>query len=59
MYGTVGGDIARQRMNDRLRDAEIYRLTRSTRRARAAQRQSALRRMGGSALSILLWPVRH
>jgi hypothetical protein len=59
MYGSFGSDIARQRMNDRLREAEVYRLTRASRQARARDRRVALRRVGSSALSMMLWPIRH
>jgi hypothetical protein len=59
MYANFGSDLARARMNDRLREAEAYRLTRTTREARAAERRAALRKVRGSLLSVILWPVRH
>jgi hypothetical protein len=59
MYGNFGQDLARARMNDRLREAAAYRLTRETREARASERRAALRRVRSSVLSVILWPVRH
>lgn len=59
MYGGLGLDFAKGRMNDRLREAEAYRLTKGIREARGADRRAVLRRVGGATLALALWPFRH
>jgi hypothetical protein len=59
MYGSMGPDLARARMQDRMREAEAYRLTRDTRAARANAHRVAARRVVKTALTTLLWPVKH
>lgn len=59
MYGSMGPDLARARMQDRMREAEAYRLTRDTRAARAEAHRVAARRVVRTALTTLLWPVKH
>jgi hypothetical protein len=53
------GDMARERISDMLRDADAYRLMRTTRRGRTGQRAGGLRRIAAAAASTLLWPFRH
>jgi hypothetical protein len=59
MYGSMGPDLARQRMQDRMREAEAYRLTKDTRAARAEAHRVAARRVVRTALTSLLWPIKH
>jgi hypothetical protein len=59
MYGGFGLDVGKGRMNDRMREAEAYRQTKGLRDARAAERRVVWRRVGGTALALVLWPIRH
>jgi hypothetical protein len=59
MNGMYGGDMARQHMNDRMREAQAYRLTKETRAAQSAERRATVRRVVSTALGMLLWPVKH
>jgi hypothetical protein len=59
MYGSMGPDLARARMQDRMREAEAYRLTKDTRAAQAHAHKVAARRVVKTALTTLLWPVKH
>jgi hypothetical protein len=52
-------DMGRYRQADLLREAEAFRLTKSTRAARAAERRTAARRVVTHAVSMLLWPIKH
>ena len=51
--------LARERIQDMVRDAEAFRRSRETRSARAAEHRGTVRRMATAALSALLWPVKH
>jgi hypothetical protein len=62
MYGTLGmlgGELARQRMEDRMREARLERLAAGARAARPAHRRAAARRMADATLGLLAWPMRH
>lgn len=59
MYGSMGQDLARARMQDRMREAESYRLTKGTRAARAEAHRHSARRVVRTALTSLLWPIKH
>jgi hypothetical protein len=59
MYQTYGSDLARARMQDRMREAERYRLTKGTREAQAIERRNTLREIAGTALYLIAWPIRH
>jgi hypothetical protein len=59
MYGSMGPDLARQRMQDRMREADNYRLTKGTRAARSEAQRTAARRVVRTALTSLLWPIKH
>jgi hypothetical protein len=59
MYGSMGQDLARAQMQDRMREAEAYRLTKDTRGARASAHRVTARRVVRTALTSLLWPVKH
>jgi hypothetical protein len=52
-------EMGRYRQADLLREAEAFRLTKSTRAARAAERRMTARRVLTHAASLLLWPVKH
>jgi hypothetical protein len=53
------GDMARYQMADRMREAEAYRLAKEARSGRRSQPGGSVRRVAASALSLLLWPVKH
>ena len=53
------GDLARERINDLVRDANAHRLTKGTAAGRSAERRTRVRRVGRSALWAVLWPVKH
>lgn len=59
MYGSMGPELARERMQDRMREAESYRLTKGTRAARSEAHRIAARRVVRTALTSLLWPIKH
>ena len=59
MYGSMGSDLTRARMQDRMREAEAYRLTKGTRAARAQAHRAVARRVVKTSLTSLLWPVKH
>ena len=52
-------EVAMYRIDDMVRDAARYRLSRGTRASRAAQRQARLRQLAATAISIVAWPVRR
>jgi hypothetical protein len=56
MYGM---EMARERIQDRIREADAYRLSRRARSARAAENRGRARRVAHAALTGLLWPIRH
>jgi hypothetical protein len=59
MYGSMGQDLARARMQDRMREAESYRLSKDTRAARAGAHRITAKRVVRTALTSLLWPIKH
>jgi len=59
MYQSFGSDLARSRMQDRMREADAYRLTKETRQAQAAERRHTIRRIAGTALYLVAWPIKH
>lgn len=59
MYGSMGSDLARQRMEERMREAENFRLTKATRAARSAAHRHTARRVVRTALTSLIWPIKH
>jgi hypothetical protein len=59
MYGSMGSDLARQRMQDRMREADNFRLTKGTRAARSEAHRTAARRVVRTALTSLIWPIKH
>ena len=59
MYQHLGTELARGRMDDRLREAQAYRLSTETRAARAAGHRSTFRTIATAAAHVVLWPIRH
>jgi hypothetical protein len=52
-------DLGRARQADRMREAAAYRMAGETSAAQAAERRATVRRVLGTAVSLLLWPIRH
>jgi hypothetical protein len=52
-------DLGRFQRQDRLRQAEAYRRAAQASGALAAERRATVRRVLGTAISLLLWPIRH
>jgi hypothetical protein len=52
-------DLGRARQADLRREAAAYRLASETAGARAAERRATVRRVLGTAVAMLLWPIRH
>jgi hypothetical protein len=59
MYGSMGWDMNRARMQDRMREADAYRMTKDTRAARTHDHRVGAKRAVKFALTTLLWPVKH
>ena len=59
MYQSFGNEMTRGRMDERLRQAQAYRLGSETRAARAAGHRSTFRRIATIAAHALVWPIRH
>jgi hypothetical protein len=59
MYGSMGWDMNRARMQDRMREAEAFRMTKETRAARAHDHRVVAKRVVRTALTTLLWPIKH
>jgi hypothetical protein len=53
------GEMARLRIEDRVRDAESDRMARSTRAGREREARSSGRRVVRTLAAALLWPVKH
>jgi hypothetical protein len=53
------GHMTKGRIDDLVRDAEVFRMTRSTRQARRAERRARLRRVGTAMAWVVTWPVRR
>jgi hypothetical protein len=56
MYGS---ELAKARIDDLVREADTYRRSRGARAVRAGEMRGKLRRVTRSAVSALLWPIRH
>lgn len=52
-------EVAKYRIDDLVREAHAYRLTRETRMARAAERRARNRRVASAVASALTWPIKH
>jgi hypothetical protein len=53
------GQMAKGRIDDLIRDAEVFRMTRSTRQARKAERRGRLQRVGTAMAWVVTWPVKR
>jgi hypothetical protein len=53
------GEMAKYRIDDRVRAAQTDRLVRSTRAGRTADARSGARRVASTIAAALLWPIRH
>jgi hypothetical protein len=52
-------DLGKFQQADRMREAEAYRRAGETASARSAKHRSTVRKVLGTAISLLLWPIRH
>jgi hypothetical protein len=55
----ISGDIARERIADRVRDADAFRRSRDTRRGRQLDRQATARKVYRGFVTALAGPFRH
>jgi hypothetical protein len=55
----ITGDMAREQIADRVREADAFRRSRSTRRGKQLERQSAARKVYVSFVAALAGPFRH
>lgn len=53
------GELAKGRIDDLVREADAYRMTRSTRLARRLERRAKLRRVGTAMSWVVTWPVKR
>jgi hypothetical protein len=53
------GELAKYRIDDLVREADAYRMTKSTRLARGAERRAKLRRIGSAMSWVVTWPIKH
>jgi hypothetical protein len=53
------GELAKYRIDDLVREADAYRMTKSTRLARGAERRAKLRRIGSTMSWVVSWPIKH
>ncbi len=53
------GEMAKYRIEDRVREAQADRLGRSTRAGRAGEARSGVRRVVTAVATAILWPIRH
>ena len=53
------GEMAKYRIDERVRAAEADRLAKSTRGGRTADARSGARRVLSTIAAALLWPIRH
>lgn len=54
-----GSDLAKYRMADRMREAAAYRQGSETRTGHSVEVGAKLRRVAATAVSMLMWPIRH
>lgn len=52
-------EMAKYRIDDRVRAAQADRLARSTRAGRTADARNGTRRVVSAIAAALLWPIRH
>jgi hypothetical protein len=53
------GEMAKYRIDERVRSAEADRLAKSTRAGRTADARNGARRVLSTIAAALLWPIRH
>jgi hypothetical protein len=53
------GEMAKYRIDDRVRAAQTDRLAKSTRTGRTADARSGASRVASAIAAALLWPIRH
>jgi hypothetical protein len=53
----MNGQLAKDRIDDMIREADVYRMSKSTRQARKAERRSRIRRVGTAMSSVVSWLV--
>jgi len=53
------GEMAKYRIDDRVREAQAERLVRSTRAGKAGEARSGVRRVVTAVATAILWPIRH
>jgi hypothetical protein len=53
------GEMAKYRIDDRVREAQAERLARSTRAGRAGEARTGVRRVVSVVGAAILWPIRH
>ncbi len=53
------GEMAKYRIDDRVRAAQADRVARSTRAVRTADAGSGARRVVSTIAAALLWPIKH
>jgi hypothetical protein len=53
------GEMARYRIDDRVRAAQADRLAKSTRAGRTADARRGAKRVASAIGATLLWPIRH
>jgi hypothetical protein len=53
------GEMAKYRIDDRVREAQADRMARSTRAGRAGEARSGVRRVVVAVAAAILWPIRH
>ena len=52
-------DLGRFQQADRMRDAKVFRMAQQTSAAGLAERRATVRKVLSTAISLLLWPIRH
>jgi hypothetical protein len=52
-------EMAKYRIDDRVRETQADRLARSTRAGRTADARSGTRRVVSTIAAALMWPIRH
>ena len=55
----ITGDVARERIADRVREAEAFRRSRATKRGKQLEHRAAARRAYGTFMTALAAPFRH
>ena len=59
MYQHLGTELARERMDQRMAEADAFRRSSGTRAARAGHHRATFRKIATATVHVLAWPVRH